>query len=285
MKICTVLTVSVAILLRKVNKISTVDDICRNTRDCVEVSFHRNFIIYVIVLTFAFLPSPSALAQGEVYESETGYDPVVMPDQLGISIVIDNNEDAPVEPALAEIKFLKMPALNNIKERTDRLIWGVRKDIKPEYDHYGYEIRRYMAGTSNTKIFTNEEYLIEQIRSVRKARIIANYWADKVEDEVRLIEKEMKSRQGSEVEFTVKTAFKQNKLTVRKFIISLKSWIDANEKYLMIIFDNPDVYSVRYPEIMVSVSEVRLNLYNALVIKQTKLKEIRNYKTFEMMVH
>ncbi len=260
--------------------------------ECVDiVSFKSVFIFCTVLATMLCAGMPFShsfvYAQGEVHESEAGYDPVVMPKRVGSIIVIDNDEEQPKEPTLAEVKFLKLPPQNSIKEKVDRLIWGIRKGIRPEYDHYGHEIRRYMAGTTNIKIFEDEEYLIEQIKNVRKAKIIASYWADQVEEKISTIEGEMEVivGEGKNVEFASKTAFKQNKLTSRKFIISLRAWIDANERLLMLIYENPNQYGVHYPEINIVTSEVRSDAYNLILVKQTKLKEIRNYKTFEMMVH
>lgn len=260
--------------------------------ECVDiVSFRSVFIFCAVLATMlcagASFPHFSAHAQGEVHESEAGYDPVVMPKRMGTVIVIDNDEEQPKEPTLAEVKFLKLPPQNSIKEKADRLIWGIRKGIRPEYDHYGHEIRRYMAGTFNVKIFEDEEYLVEQINNTRKAKIIATYWGAQIEEKITDIENEidMAAKEGKNVEFASKTAFKQNKLTSRKFIISLRAWIDANERLLMLIYENPNQYSIQYPEINIVTSDVRSDAYNLILVKQTKLKEIRNYKTFEMMVY
>src|SRR4051812_43914435 len=48
----------------------------------------------------------------------------------------------PIEPNFIPVKFLKTTPPKTLQERIDRLVEGIKIDTPPEYDYYGYEIRR-----------------------------------------------------------------------------------------------------------------------------------------------
>lgn len=207
---------------------------------------------------------------------------VVMPELLSTSVIIDDDDTRPVDPNMGAVDYKKRLPLTSMKERVDRLIQGVQKGIPPEFDHYGYEIRRYMAHVGNLEVFEDEEYLKDQIRNTRKAEIIYNYWKKAIEQETTAIEEIIDA--DDSIPSAVRTAFKQNKVTVRTFLVSLKSWISSNERILLHIFNNPDIFEVYYPEIIIASPQANVEFYNLSVIRQTKLKEIRAYHPFSMMV-
>ncbi len=243
-------------------------------------------ILLYLALSLAFLMPQHLYARDNnlALNVDAGYDHVVMPELFSTSVLIDDDENPPIEPNIVEVKFLKLPGINGDTERVDRLIQGIKKDMPPEYDHYGHEIRRYMAGVGNIKIFKDEEYLIQQIKNVRKAEVIADFWGKHLNNEISELEKIINDNKNTT--FSVRTAFKQNKVTAKTFLISLKGWIDKNKIFLMGVLNNdPEIYEILYPEIIIKSSQDRLDLYNNLTARQIKLKEIKAYQPFAMMVY
>ncbi len=218
------------------------------------------------------------------YAQDSDYEEVFMPELFPTSVTIDSDEEPPKEPNLYKVEFLEMPSLNSLDERINRLIQGISMDIAPEYDHYGYEIRRYMARVGNTKVLEQgqDEYLIEQIKNTRKARVIAEYWKKHLEKEMDEIQTLL---QGEGVSFSTKTAFKQNTNTVNTFLISLMAWIDANENVLMNVFDHPGVHDLIYPEVFFAKPHLRIEYYNLMAARAQKLKDITEYRPFALMVY
>ncbi len=242
-------------------------------------------LLYVLIILVHFNVS-AALAQNrgsDRFNSDTGYEDAVLPRSLSTSVIIDDDDQQPNEPNITEIKFLKFPPLNSLGERVDRLILGIEKDIPPEYDHYGYEIRRYMARVGNIKIFSDKDFLEQQIKNVKKARIIGDYWKRKIDKEMMEIEEILAKDQ--DVHLRIRTSYRQNKATIRTFLIVLKSWIDANERLLKLIQEDPSIYEVIYPEIIIFNSKSRLAYYNSMLIKQQKLIELQDFRPFEMMMY
>ncbi len=246
-------------------------------------NFMRFLILFIAVIAI-LAPQMSWARPAKQEMNDSGYEEVVMPELFDSSTTIDNDEEPPLEPNIGEVKFLKMPPVNGVQGRVDRLVEGITRDVPPEYDHYGYEIRRYMSRVGNTKIFTDEEYLKDQIKNVRKASVIADYWRNFLDKEIAELDEIIDSESES-VAFSTRTSFKQNRTTVSTFLISLKSWIDSNEHLLLHVFDNPGEFEVMYPEIMISQNSENIEFYNRSLVKQTKLKEIKAYGPFAMMAY
>ena len=60
------------------------------------------------------------------------------------------------EPFFKEVTFLNLEHPRTFQGRIDRLLYGIYTDVAPEYDHFGYEIRRYMAGVGLSLIHISE---------------------------------------------------------------------------------------------------------------------------------
>ena len=120
---------------------------------------------------------------------KAGYEIIVMPKLESMWVEIDDDQEEPNEPNIGAVDFHRLPDVNGIQGRVDRLINGITRDIPPEYDHYGYEIRRYMASVGNIKVYEDEEFIKQQIKNVRKAAVIADFWRESLEKEIAAIEK------------------------------------------------------------------------------------------------
>lgn len=229
---------------------------------------------------------PASAQEVVVTDADTDYEEVFMPQLFSTSVTIDDDELPQDEPNIQQVDFLKLPELTSLEERIDRLIHGILTTIPPEYDHYGHEIRRYMADVGNPKIYQDgeDEFLIQRIKNVRKAAVIVKYWKEYLLSEIDDIEKEIE-KENAGILFSTKTAFKQNQTTVKTFLLSLNAWVDANEKLLMNVFDNPGIYEVYYPEIIFVKPIKRVDYYNAASLQSQKLKDIRAYPPFAMMVY
>lgn len=246
----------------------------------------------MILFVMASFQNGEAIAQnngGNVHvDLSASYDPVVDPQLFSTSITIDDDDVPPQEPNIGKVTYQKIPDYRNLDERIDRLIQGIRKDLPPDYDHYGHEIRRYMARVGNVQIFGDEEYLKEQIRNAKRAQLIAEYWEKHLKSEIaaieEIIEKDNKKK-NQEIPFATRRIFQQNVTTVTNFMIVLKPWIDDNEQFLITLYQYMDLIEFSYPELVLTLPNERTELYNALKIRQTRLRSIREYDPFAMMVY
>ncbi len=238
-------------------------------------------LIYILTILFLFASQGTSYAIDDV-SLDSAYEDIIMPDLFASSVVVDTNDRPPTEPVIVKVNFKKIPILTSLDERVDRLVHGVAEDIPPEFDHYGYEIRRYMAHIGNVEIFKDKEYLVEQIRNVKKAQVIFEYWERHLEQEIK--DMTIIINDNMDVSPVIRTSFKQNVTTVRTFLISIKLWIGANDSLLMFVYNNYDNFDLEYPEIYLSDTQVILEFYNLITARQTRLKDIVPYRTYAMMV-
>ncbi len=247
----------------------------------------RAFVLLGVVVG-VFLPTGDLYAQGKkkpkkVYTINSGYDRVVMPTLKSTSVIIDDDEIVPLEPNMGEVKFLEPPASNSLSERVNRMMQSITLDTRPEYDHYGYEVRRYMSRIGNIRGFSDRAYLFEQIKNVKNAKIVATYWARYLNAETTSIESLIENNHS--VSPSVRSQFKKNDSVIKSFMIDLNAWIDTNEKLLTYIYKTMASYEVHYPEIIITTPEDRIEFYNLQATRQTKLVEIQEYTPFAMMVY
>lgn len=208
---------------------------------------------------------------------------VFMPELSDSSVIIDDDNIPPEEPNLLQVKFMRLDPPSGMTDRVTRIVYGITKDIPPEYDHYGYEIRRYMASCGNARIYEDDAFLETQIKNVRKAKVIQTYWADFIRSESEEIEKIMES--DKMVTSVERAAFRNNRADARAFMIALQGWIDSNEKLLQAIYDLNNYYELSYPEVIFLRPYERIDYYNALQVRQAKLMEIQKYQPFSIMVY
>ena len=243
----------------------------------------KKVIAIVALCVVGFVPIQAALAIDEEMNVDSTFHPVPLPQLFSTSVTMDDDDEVSHEPNLPKFSFKRLPELNSFDERVSRLTQGIQQSIAPEYDHYGYEIRRYMTHDGNLQVFEDRDYLETQIKNVRKATVIVDYWKKYLEKELREVEDIIDTGDG--VSFSNRTAFKQNKVIIRTFLISLRGWVAANERFLTQVYENMDAFDVYYPEVMISNNAIRVDFYNKLMLRQTKVNEMKAYRPFEIMVY
>ncbi|MBK6896973.1 MAG: hypothetical protein IPH06_10325 [Alphaproteobacteria bacterium] len=232
-----------------------------------------------------FLFSPDVMAKkSRLYKDRDsqGYDAIFMPVLKDLAVTIDNDDIPPNEPNIIAIRFQQDKPPKGVVERIQRLTLGITTDMPPEYDVYGYEIRRYMAQVGNAKIYQDDEFLIEQIKNAKKARIIASFWQKHIEREIEDIEKFIEANDSSS---SIRTAIRQARLDTRSFMIDLQGWLDSNERLLGHVLDIQGYIQFEYPEVIFIRPNERVEFFNFFQTRQHKLGEIRKYQPFAMMAY
>jgi hypothetical protein len=232
----------------------------------------RLLILAVAAINLAFVAETAARAKPKVTAKDSqGYDLVFMPTMKDNIITIDNDNLPPPEPNIVPVTFLQDTPPRGLLDRVNRLSHGIAVDIPPEYDQYGYEIRRYMSGVGNVKIYTDEE-----------ARVIVRFWQQHLEKELGELEALINEQDSSS---SVWTALKQNRQLTRSFIIDLQGWVDANERLLLKIFDLFGYVQLQYPELIFLRPHERIDFFNLYQIRQAKLNAIKKYQAFALMAY
>lgn len=240
------------------------------------------YIAAAIILASAYLPlGYTAHAQNAVAE----YKPYIVFDAIlkDNTVVVHDSPTPPEEPNILEVTYLNLPAISTFEMRIDRLIQGIMIDVPPEYDHYGYEIRRYMARIGNPEIFENEERLRKELANVKRARIVFSYWQKSVDKEIGELEEYAKNNNISSV---ARSSYSKNKATVRSFMVALQGWIDSNERFLEHALSAKHTFESFYPDIVfLQQGADVIDFYNNFRAKQSRLEAIRKYRPFSIMVY
>lgn len=178
----------------------------------------------LILLTFLTLLAVQPVMAGQA--------PAGGPDAGGLFRdpgVPDLRYTAPVPPHIPPVKFIKQDLPSNLNDRVERLLHGIKIDIPPQYDHYGYELRRYMAHVSGPKVFTDKAKIKEELSNIRKAEIILQYWRQDVMRESSEIAKIIEEKNAPT---KTRTTFKYNSGTALAFLSECHIWIQKNKELL-----------------------------------------------------
>ncbi|MGB4107182.1 MAG: hypothetical protein WBK55_05230 [Alphaproteobacteria bacterium] len=188
----------------------------------------------LLVIFLVALASQPAMAEQKTGGADAG---MLLRDQGNPQIL---KYTPPAEPYLSPVKFLKQDPPVSLNERVERLLHGIKVDISPEYDHYGYELRRYMAHVSGPQVFNNEAKIKEELSNIRKAEIILQYWRQEMMRESGEIAKIIEEKNSPT---NTRTSFKYNSGSALAFLSECHTWIQKNKELLEFLLEKQGLYS------------------------------------------
>lgn len=148
----------------------------------------------------------------------------------------------PIAPTLPKVTFYEFDRPTHIEGRVERLIHGIEITLPSEYDHYGYELRRYMNKIGRVDIYTNREAMEGELLNIQKAGIVFRHWREELLREIDELEAAIKV-QGQGVSSKVKAKFNLNKTIVNGFVIEAQAWLAHNRRFLEFLADNRKQYA------------------------------------------
>ena len=204
-------------------------------------------------------------------------------DQPGLLNPQEKNYRSPIEPVFEKVTYLKIEPPGTLNERIDRLIHGIYVDVPPEYDHYGYEIRRYMSAIGNVDAINSNQNLQGQIKNIKSAEIILKYWAESLRKEFAEIEAEIETSNASS---STRSSFKYHRGVAEAFLTEATSWMRNNRKGLEYLLEiGAGSYQFDPPKFIFK-DQKQLKKYTALYEAQQKaLEQMKEYTPFRMMVY
>lgn len=189
----------------------------------------------------------------------------------------------PAEPVFDKVTFLKLDPPRGLSERIERLIHGIYVDIPPEYDHFGYEVRRYMSAVAGPQVLGSQTNLKGQIKNIKTAEIILKYWREQHKKEVAAIEAKIEEDNASS---STRSSFKYHRGVADAFFIEAGSWTRNNQALLEYLVEiGPDAYKIKQ-EVFTFNDQNHFRKFAArFKAQQDALKEIQGYTPFRMMVY
>lgn len=187
------------------------------------------------------------------------------------------------EPTFSQIQFYKEKPITTLNGRIDALLHGVTVMLPPEYDLYGYEIRRYMAKIAGPKVITDRKRLAQEITNIRRARVVLDYWQKTLEKEIKEIESIIES--NKDIDGSTRSSFKFKRGKVRAMMVEARSWIDNNENMLQMLFDNFGRYTFKEPSFDFRDRETLNKFASLFEARQKSLEIMHAYAPFRMMIY
>lgn len=197
-------------------------------------------------------------------------------------VYIDTDQEPPFEPNIIKVDYLPLSQPRDLRERVGRLVQGITIDIPPEYDHYGYEMRRYMNRVGNLKIYTDPAFLKQQRVNVNKAAVVLDYWRKHIKKEIVEIDPLV---QKDNVQFATRTAYRQNLVKANNFLSLAASWVETNKNFLEYLDAMQGKYSVEYPMVLFKDEKSAKKFQKLLKKRQEAVIELRTYTIFRFMVY
>ena len=190
--------------------------------------------------------------------------------------------EPPSDPLVPKVKFLKLDPPATMQERVDRLIQGIKIDIPPEYDHFGYEIRRYMASAGNEAIYKDRKRLEAELLNVQNARIVFSYWMVELRKEIQIIEAELEAKKDYS---TTRSTLNYNRGIVDAFQIEAQSWLANNEELLKFLVENPGTYKLDKSRLVFQEAEAMQAFAALFKAREESRAHVNEYQPFSMMLY
>lgn len=189
----------------------------------------------------------------------------------------------PAEPSFDKVSFVELGPARTLDQRIQRLIHGIYIDIPPQYDHYGYEIRRYMKSVAGPEVLSSRANIIGQVKNIKTAEIILKYWREAQSREIRDISEALEETNASS---TTRSSFRYHRGVATAFFVEAASWMRNNRLALEFLLKiGADAFSYEEDSIKFKNYE-DLKEFSALYdAQQAALDEIKEYTPFKVMVY
>jgi hypothetical protein len=238
-------------------------------------------VFYLALVLLAFAQSSGAHAAGRQLLID---DPSIGNfERMHRQQLEQNNYRPPAEPKFDKVTFLKVEPPRTLKESIDHLLYGIYVDTPPEYDHYGYEIRRYMANIAGMDVLADPARIEQELANIANARIIYEYWRKDLSKKISDISKAIEA--DPSVSPTMRSTFKYNSGVVTAFLTECRAWIDNNEAVLKFLRERQGQYVYKDPIITFDEKQDRLDFQMLYKAQQKALTEINEYLPFMVMVY
>jgi hypothetical protein len=211
----------------------------------------------------------------------------VFPDAPENTTDVNDTEQAPVytppaDSELPKVKYLKMQPVRNLQEKIDRLLQGIKIDIPPEYDYYGYEIRRYMTHVGNIEVYKNPDRRKLEEENIKNAQIVFSYWVADIRKQEQEIQEEIEKTNASS---NLRTSYNYNSGVVAAFQVECQGWLTNNEQMLKFLDDNSGAFLFESPFLKFTQSEARDAFAVLFSAREKARQQLNKYGPFAGVIY
>ena len=187
------------------------------------------------------------------------------------------------EPSFPEIKFFKYPAPATLSARIDTILHGVTVSLPPEYDLYGYELRRYMSRIAGPEAMASTERLAAEIANAKRAKIILEYWGKEITGLIDELGAEIEA--DDNIDSATRTSYRFKSGKAKAFLVEANSWVDNNQAFLEALYAMRGSYEYIDPSINFRDEEDLKEFTRLFRAREKALSFIHAYPPFRMMAY
>ena len=189
-----------------------------------------------------------------------------------------------IEPRFRAVEHKPLEPPATMRHKIERLVFGIYTDVPPEYDQYGYEIRRFMAHIGGVAVMGDEGNLEGQLKNIKSAKKILREWKNTLNRDIKAIENEIEEKGAPSTE---RSLLKYNSKTVYGFVVDMSNWLNANQavhEYLIKI--GPYQYSYQDP-VFSFVERKHMNAFRDKYLHRAAMLDImiEKYPPFRTMIY
>ncbi|MCF8496180.1 MAG: hypothetical protein K9G62_05860 [Alphaproteobacteria bacterium] len=184
-------------------------------------------------------------------------------------------------PHIPTVKFLKIEKPATVGAMVESLVQGIYTDIPPQYDHFGYEMRHFMAGIGGPDVIGDPKRLYEEITNVRKAAIILKYWKEDIGKKSEEIETLIENNKTTSSR--VRSEFRHSRGIVNAFAGDCQRWISTNQNFLEFLLAKQGAYKYNDPVITFTDSTDRMDFIAIFNAREAARAKINEYLPFAKM--
>lgn len=187
------------------------------------------------------------------------------------------------EPSFPQIQFYKYPDPPTLSARIETLVHGVTVSLPPEYDMYGYELRRYMSAIAGPEVMSSKKRLAAEIANTKRAKIMLEHWGKEITANIDALGAEIEDDDNIDSAARISFRFKSGK--AKAFLVEANSWVDNNQRMLEALYEMWGVYEYNDPSINFGHEEDLGKYARLFRAREKALRLMHEYPPFRMMIY
>ncbi len=206
----------------------------------------------------------------------------------GLASVIEvNNNEGEVPPlpkgeVFPEIEHVDAAPPRSLQVRVDNMVSGILLDIPPEYDRYGYEIRRFMARIEDPEVYVDADRRLEELGNIAQAQMTLRAWQGAMGEERITIDGLIEERGATS---SVYRSLKYNQSVIDAFLVELKAWLDYNQALLELLHESSHEYAFANDSIAFEDPQLGRMFLELYMARNKATQRMRKYPLFREVMY
>lgn len=187
------------------------------------------------------------------------------------------------EPVLPEVQFFALEPPKTMSQKVQAVLYGITIDVPPQYDHYGYDIRRYMVSVGSPMVFEDPERINQELHKIDYALKVLHAWSEKNTQEIQALEAEVAA--SKDVEPQIHQDLRLNKAKAQGFFSEAKIWLENHKRGLELLARKRGHYYYEDSAFTFDNAQDMKEYASIYEAQQKSLSEIHEYVPFRIMMY